>query len=191
MSVILKGGTTGLLADVNSRKALLSAAEDVTTPSYLASVSGQANTTSSDVIAIESGPTLVTRIRRIVILQPGTQTTAGLRLIQLVRTTTAGVAGTIVPPVMDPQAGDAPFSGTVRAKPTTQGAGGVVLLTIPVFVPAALAAFAPLIVDMDAVGLAKSVTIPVGTANGVALRDPGAAGGANLAAFVVFTEETS
>jgi hypothetical protein len=173
----LKTSTTGALAIIseNSNKA-----------TYCASVSGQANTAASDSIVIESGTTKIVRIRKILILNPGTQTTAGFRVLQLLRTTTAGSAGAITPIPFD--ASDAAFSGIVRAKPTSLGTAGVVLMNIPVWVPAAGASFAPMIIDFDN-DPEKAPTGIAAVANGLALRDPGATGGANFAASIIFTEE--
>jgi hypothetical protein len=189
VSAVAKSGSSANLQDVNSRLAALVASADTDAPTFTASVSGQANTASSDSIAIESGATKIVRIRRIIIMHPGSQTTAGLRVLQLLRTTTAGTAGVIVPAPAD--TGDTAFSGIVRAKPTGLGTAGTVLLNIPVFVPTALAAFTPIILDMDALGLAKSFKGIAGITNGFSLRDPGAAGGANFAATVIFTEEAT
>lgn len=188
MAVSTKSGSSGNLLDINSRLAALSAAADTDAPTFIASVSGQANTAASDIVAIESGATKIFRIRRIIIFQPGNQTAGGVRVLQLLRTTTAGSAGAVVPASCDASES---FSGIVRAKPTGLGAAGTVLFSIPVFVPTALGAFSPIIVDLDALGLAKSMKCLIGIANGIALRDPGAAGGAALGATIVFSEETT
>lgn len=188
MSIIIKSGSSGVLQDVNSRLAGLVASADTDAATYIASVSNQANTASSDSIAVESGISKIVRIRRIIIFQPGIQTTAGLRILQLLRTTTPGTAGIITPASSDSVEA---FTGTVRAKPTSLGTAGTVLLNIPVFVPTALAAFTPIVIDLDAIGFAKSFKGVAGINNGFALRDPGAAGGANFFATIIFTEETS
>lgn len=188
MSIFIRGGVTGNLLNINSRLAALVASADTDAPTYVASVSAQANTAASDSIAIESGAALVTRLRRLIIWHCGKQTTAGIRLLTLIRTTTVGTGGAFTPPGSDQTE---IFSGIVRAKPTALGTAGVTLLTVPLFVPTALAAFTPLIFDLDALGLAKSFKIPVGVANGISLRDPGAAGCTDFSAMIVFTEETT
>lgn len=154
-------------------------------PTYMIPVSGQANTGASHAIAVESGAAKTTRVHRVIIFQPGLQTTAGLRVLQLLRTTAAGSSGAVTPQKLDPT--DPAFTGIARAKPTP-GTEGAVLLEIPIFVPTAVAAFTPISVDLEAL-LGKPVEIPVGTANGVALKDPGATGGASFSAALVVSEQ--
>ncbi len=171
---------------VNSNGSISSAAEDTSSPTFVASVSAQANTAASDAIAIEAGPSMVTRLQRIIIFHPGKQGTAGIRLLSLVRTTTPGTAGIVTPGSC---VSTETFSGIVRAKPTALGAAGAVIMTFPIFVPAALAAFTPIIIDLDAFGLAKSMKITAG--GGISLRDPGAASATDFAAAIVFTEQAT
>jgi len=193
MSLITKSGSSGNLQDVNSRKAALVASADTDAPTYIESVAAKAMTAQGDIIAIESGAVKVTRIRRVIITHCGSQTSAGIVLLQLVRTTTPGAAGVVVPQIADGASSDPAFSGIVRSSPTSLGTASVVLFQLPLFVPtlANIGPFTPQIYDMDALGLAKSMSIPVGVANGIAFRHPGAAGAANLGATIIFTEEST
>lgn len=154
---------------------------------YIASVTALANTAASDIITIEAGTTKTVRIRKIVILNPGTATAAATRVLTLVRTTTAGTAGAIVPNPMD--AADGAYSGLVRSKATGLGTAGVTLMSIPVFVPTGATAFTPVVIDFTMDGSAKAPTIAAGVTNGISLRDPGATGAAALAAYIEYTEE--
>lgn len=153
-------------------------------PTYCVSVSAQANTAATEAIVIEAPAGGAVRIQRIEITAPGIQTTAGVRILQVLRTTTAGTGGAVVPTVMD--GSDAAYGGIARAKPTA-GTESTVLFEIPLFVPTALAAFVPIMVDFAAVDSLKTPVIPAGVANGIALKDPGAAGGAGFAARIWFT----
>lgn len=153
---------------------------------YVVSVSGQANTAASDSIVVESPAGAGTgapaiRLKRLIIMQPGTQTTAGLRVLQVARKTTAGTAGAVTPASTD---GIGTFGGVCRAKPTTPGTTGAVLLSIPVLVPAAAAAFVPIDIPLGDYG----ITASDGITNGLALIDPGAAGAAGFAASLIFEE---
>lgn len=148
-------------------------------------------TASTDLFAIESGASKIVRIRRIVITNPGAQTAAGLRSLQLMRTTAAGVGSAVTPAPDDTT--DAAYSGLARSGNTgaNLGTAGTVLRTIPIFVPAALAAATPFIIDFGADGTqaTKCPTGIAGAANGISLRDPGAAGGVTICGYVEFTEE--
>ncbi len=152
-------------------------------PTYTATVNGQANTASAHAIVIEAPAGSAVRILKVRILAPGIQTTAGVRLIQLIRTTTAGTGGAVTPAPAD--SADGAYGGICRAKPTA-GTAGTVLQDIPVFVPTALAAFVPILLDYAEPTMEKAPVIPAGTANGIALLDPGAAGGSGFAASITF-----
>lgn len=167
----LKTDNTGALTVGNSAKA-----------TYVGSIAGISNA-GGPLISIEAGAAKTVRLRKVVIVNPGKQTTAGLRALRLSRTTTAGTVGAITPSPM--QTTDAPFSGAVRVQ--NSGTEGAWMLSFPVFVPAAVGAFEPLVIDFDDVN--KAPTIEPGTANGIVLMDPGAAGASDFAAYVVFTEE--
>jgi len=164
---------------------------------YIVAVSGQANTAASHAIAIEAGAQKGVRILRVCVTQPGIQTTAGLRVLLLERTTAAGTAGAVTPEAAGaPTAAagredaglGAAFSGVIRAKPTALGTQGATIAALPVYVPTALAAFVPICIDFTH-RFARPPRVPPGTANGIALRDPGATGGASFAAFIELVEE--
>lgn len=166
-------------------------------PTYVACSAAEANTASSSALAIESGSTKTTRIRAIWITNPGAQTTAGIRVMTLRRTTTAGSGGTTLTPApVDTSAitGDAAFSGAARTKGTA-GTAGTTLLTLPVWVPTTVANLAnpiPIWPPFATVGgktSFKDITIPVGTANGIEVNDAGATGGANFYICALLTEE--
>jgi len=167
-----------------------------TRASYVVGVSGQANTAASHAIVIEASSTKRILVRKLIIMHPGTQTTAGLRTMVLERTSGAGTGGTIT---FEPNGSassfisrmdtkDPTFGGICRAKPTALGTQSTTLWLATVFVPTALAAFVPVQYDFEAI-FGKPFVIQPGTTNGIALRDLGAAGAANFAAQIVFTEE--
>jgi hypothetical protein len=163
---------------------------------YVASVSGQANTAASHAIAIEAGAQRPVRILKVCVTNPGIQTAAGFRVLLLERTTSAGTNGIVTAEAAGASAAAlarvngaaAAFSGIVRAKPTALGAQGATIALLPVWVPAAAAFAQPVCLDFTS-PYDRPPRIPPGTTNGIALRDPGAAGGASFAAFVVFAEE--
>lgn len=147
-------------------------------------------TAAMDVFAIEAGAGLAVRIQRIVITNPGMQTTAALDALVLNRTKAAGTGSTVIPAKLDPT--DAAFSGVVRSGNTGANLGTVdsAINNYPLWVPAAVGAFValPLETGEQAHGC-KQLTIAPGTANGIALRHPGAAGASGFAGFVDFVEE--
>jgi len=183
-----------LLFASSARAAQMQAAPPSGT-AYIASVAGQANTAASHAIVIEAGAQRAVRILKVCATHPGIQTTAGYRVLLLERTTGAGDAGVITAEAANATAaslakGDAgsAFSGIVRAKPTTLGTQGATLAALPIWVPTAGAAFVPTCLDFTS-GYDRPPRIPAGVAHGIALRDPGADGGASFAAYVVFAEE--
>lgn len=163
---------------------------------YVAAVSGQANTTASHAIAIEAGAQRAVRVLKVCVTNPGTQTSAGFRVLLLERTTAAGTNGVVTAEAAGAptaalarqDSGGSAFSGVVRAKPTGLGTQGATLAVLPVWVPTSAAFAQPVCLDFTN-PYDRPPRIPAGTANGIALRDPGAAGGANFAAYVVFAEE--
>lgn len=151
---------------------------------YTVTVNSQANTATGHSIVIEAPASNAVRILHVRILQPGIQTSAGVRLLQLIRTTSAGTGGAVTPASHDTT--DAAYGGLARAKPTT-GTESTVLQDIPVYVPTTVAAFSPIDIDFAGVSQEKAPTIPAGTANGIALKDPGAAGGSGFSASITFS----
>jgi hypothetical protein len=168
-----------------------------TRTTYVVSVAGQANTAASHAIAIEAGAAKAVRILRVCVTQPGIQTTAGIRILLLERTTAAGTDGVVTAEAAGATGaalarttldGTTAFSGVVRAKPTALGTQGATVAIIPIYVPTALAASQPTCRTWASIW-DRPPRIPAGVANGIALRDPGAAGGASFAASVEFVEE--
>lgn len=165
------------------------------TTTYQVSVSGQANTAASHAIAIEAGAQRAVQILKVCVTNPGTQTAAGFRILLLERTTAAGTGGAVTAEATGAStaalartdSSGTAFSGIVRAKPTP-GTQGATLAVLPVWVPTAAAFAQPVCLDFTD-GFQRPPRIPAGTANGIALRDPGAAGGADFAAYAVFAEE--
>lgn len=174
---------------VNAQQGLFVAQQNSDKATYSVSTGAIAITASTDVFAIEAGAAKTVRLRRITLTNPGSQTTAGLRNIQLIRTTTAGVGSAVVPAPMDTT--DAAYSGLARSGNTgaNLGTAGTKLFDLPIWVPGALGSFNPVILLDWTHCIEKAPTIQPGVANGLALRDPGAAGGAGLALFIEFTEE--
>ncbi len=146
--------------------------------------SNKAPTVSSDLVVAEAGANSGFLVRGVAILNPGLQTAGGVNVLQLIRTTAAGVGGVITPNPVDPD--DAAFSGICRTM-GTQGTGGLVLAEIPIFVPTALAAFQPVLFDL-AKALGSWLRVLKGAANGIALRHPGAAGAASFSAALLIQE---
>lgn len=165
-------------------------------PAYIAAVSGQANTAAAHAIAIEAGANRGVRILRVCVTQPGTQTTPGFRALLLERTTAAGTGGVISAEAAGASTAalarthslGAAFSGIVRALPSPVGTQGATLAVLPIWVPSAAAFAAPVCLDFQGM-YDRPPRVPKGTANGIALRDPGASGAAGFAAYVVFAEE--
>lgn len=167
------------------------------TTTYVAAVSGQANTAASHAIAIEAGAQRAVRILKVCVTNPGTKTTAGaFRVLLLERTTTAGTGGAVTAEAANASgaalarldSNGPAFSGVVRAKPTALGTQGATLAVLPIWVPVTAAFAQPVCFDFTG-GLEGPPRAPAGTANGIALRDPGVAGAADFAAYVVFREE--
>jgi len=145
---------------------------------------------AADLFAIEAAGKTI-RLQRIVIDNPGFQTTAGVVLLSLIRTTTAGTGGVVTPSTLDPA--DPAAVSVAHAAPTSLGAAGTTIASYGIFVPAtAAAAFSPVVIDMGGQGqVYKQPTVspsPTG-ASGIALRHPGAAGAQGLIGYAVFTEE--
>ncbi len=139
-------------------------------------------------LAVESGPTKTTRIRRLVIANPGAGTAAALLTFELIRTTAAGSVGTTIVPAPY-ETTDAAFTGICRKDGSTITAG-TQLRTFSIFQPATTpGSFSPFVYEFYG-QLAKALTIPAGTANGIALRCiNGNAGAVSFAASFEFTEE--
>jgi hypothetical protein len=152
---------------------------------YTVSTGALAPTAAKELFVIESYAAAVVRLLRIVIWNVGSQTTPGVRLLQLLRTTTAGSSGAVTPAPLD--AADGAYSGLCRVTPTA-GTESTVIDQIPIYVPSAAAAMAPIVIDFDGLRALKAPAIPAGTANGIALKDPGATGAAGIYVTAYFTD---
>ncbi len=152
---------------------------------YVASVTAIAATTASQIIVIEAPTANRVFIRRIVIWNIGTDTSAGTVDFNLVRTTTAGTGGVITPAQMD--TADAAFGGVVRSLPSPGGTLGTVIFHMTIDVNNTATTQAPYIIDFDGNRAGKPPIIPAGTANGIALYSPGATGAAAFAASIEFS----
>lgn len=170
--------------------ALLTLPHNPDKQTYVISFGPIAATVATDLFAIEAGPFMVTRIRRVVIMNPGVQTTSAAVNMLLLRTTTAGTGGVVTPAVLDPA--DFPFTGIARVAPTALGTAGATLYNFDEVVPATIAGAGVGFEVWDFGGdsqLHKCPTIAPGITNGIAFRHPGAAGAAGLYGYVEFTEE--
>jgi hypothetical protein len=152
---------------------------------YVASVQGLAPTAAGELVVVEAPIGTAVRLKRLVIVNVGMQTTANLVNLQILRTTGASSAGTLItPPPLDPA--DPVFGGVVRSLPTI-GTEATVLYNIPVWIPAALGPMDPIIIDWDGLREVKAPVIPAGaTVSGIALKHPGSAGAASFAAYLEF-----
>ncbi len=148
---------------------------------------GLAPTAAMHLAVVEAGAAKDALLHRVVIWNPGAQTAAGIVVLKLMRTTAAGAGGAVTPGAFDPDdvSGEA-FSGICRSNPTAGTEGGL-LLDIPIFVPAAAAAFVPVVINlMDLIG--KLPRIAKGVANGIALKHPGSAGAAGFSVGLLLSE---
>jgi hypothetical protein len=175
---------SGALPSVNTARVgqVVEAAQS-THPTYVASVQGIATTSAAQVLVVEAPASSAIRLKRLVIVNVG-QGTTGLYNFTLLRTTTASSAGsTITPAPLD--LADGAYGGVSRSLPTA-GTESTVLYNIPVVVPTAYAAMAPIVIDWDGVREAKAPVIAAGTANGIALKCPAITSGAGFACFMEF-----
>ena len=143
---------------------------------------------SYPVVCIEAGPAKNFRLKRVVIWNPGAQTTPGFVTFSLVRTTAAGSGTTAVPAPFD--TADTAFSGILRIPGQTAGTAGTVVYQFALWVPGAAAAASPFVIDFSDFTTQKDLVVLSGITNGVFLRcDTGGAGMAGLSFSVEFTEE--
>jgi hypothetical protein len=159
-------------------------------PSYVVNFGAVAPTAASDLFAIEAGPNKIVRLQRVTIYNPGGQTTAGLVVINLVRTKTPGTLGVVLPEFIAPSDATPGFSGIVRASPTALGTqdasiAGDFAIWVPSPTPAA---FSPLVLEMGGQGLTyKQPEAPPGY--GIAFRHPGAVGATQWYGYAVWCED--
>ena len=140
---------------------------------------------------LNAGVQANTRIRRICIWNVGQQTTAGLQIFDLVRTTAAFSGGSAFTPQRhDIRAStDQAFSGLVATGNPSITAAGTSLGQFALFVPTATAAMMPIFIDFNN-EVSKAITIPYGVLNGIAFRAvTGAAGASGFSFSIDITEE--
>lgn len=156
---------------------------------YRPTVAGVSATTVNYVLAaLEAGANETVRLKKLTIWNPGSFTTAQLSFLEIVRTTAASTGGTVRVP--NPSGvNDGAFSGIFKFGNPTITAGAT-LWTGSFYTPTTLSNVAPLVIDFTNGNTTKGIEIPPGVTNGIALlHNTGAAGGANLAYTLEFTEE--
>jgi hypothetical protein len=176
--------TRRLLSDVQGALQLGNSSK----PTYVYNATAQALTaTPANLAIIEAGTTKITRLKKITIWNPGAQTTAGLVTFNVTRSTTAGSSGAVTPAQMN--TADAAFSGIVRSNAGTSGTLGTVLYQFSIWVPAALAAAQPFVVDFSS-DMKEAPILPAGVTNGFVIQvATGNAGASGLSASIEITEE--
>jgi hypothetical protein len=148
-----------------------------------------APTSAMALFSVEAGGRAI-RLRRIVITNPGQQTTAGLIELTLATRATAGTGGT----TSAAQAYDRTEPTTSRSPVDriggTPGSGGVTLVKLALYVPTATAAFTPLVIDFGQGGQKCPQAAILATGEDfLGLEHPGAAGAANFCGYYEYTEE--
>jgi len=194
----IKSGSSSDLAGVNANKAVETIGGISSRATYIVSVSNVAVTAAgSDVMSLEAEAARGFRIAKLCI-SPGVATAAANVQWQLIRTTTASSAGTVISAEatsgnnslakMDPA--DANWSGIARAANATEGVSGAILDSGNVHVT--IAATPPSTVNAwqmcKEYGIAgeKMPTVLPGVTLGVKLMFEGTAGGTDLSAQIHF-----
>jgi hypothetical protein len=138
-----------------------------------------------------AGPTKTLYLKRIVVWNPGKVTTPATILVQLLRQTTAAATGDgAMTPLVHDTADTATAVGRYgNATSVTAGTTGAAATSFAMWVPAAVAAAPPLIIDLTNGGSCKGIVIPKTANNGVLVRVLGAAGASNLTMTAHWTEE--
>lgn len=160
-------------------------------PSYNYAQTGLTPTASTNLLAIESGASKVTRLKRLII-QPGTATAAGIATLTINRETTAGSTNAVtIDNTFNRDTSDANYSGIVRSSGLAAGTNAATKWVIPIPTPINTTAnpAAPIIVDFTNGGTQKGFMIPVGTANGLLFVHSGLAGAAGFGIEAEWTEE--
>jgi hypothetical protein len=150
-------------------------------------------TANSHLLQIMAGASLVVFVRQIRIYQLAAATAAAIDAIEIVRLTTAGTGGTAITPAPRDSA-DAASGATAMTLPTVKGTEGT-------FIERATAQWtqtiatqsggkqAVLVSEFDWDDLRqKSVKIPAGTANGIAIKNPTARAAGTVIIQAVITE---
>jgi hypothetical protein len=164
-------------------------------PSYTASVSGSV-TATTNVIAIISGASKTTILKRIII-NGGTATAATAGQLNLIRGTVAAPAGgtAVTAATMQHDTTDAAYTGSVlqgiASAITTAGmTSTATAINIPAAVETTAIGYSPTVqYDLTNNGEFEGIAIPTGATNSMLLSWPGTAGGANFAVMVDFSEQ--
>ena len=162
---------------------------------YTVAISGiSVATAASHVLQIMAGASLVVYVHRITLWQAASATAAAYCEWSLRRLTTAGTGGTaITPAILD--AADSASGATAMTLPTVKGTEGPVpwrsnswMIQTPAV---GLPVWAP-VFDFRASenGLYKPIRIPVGAANGLAVRNDTGVAGATVTGIAVISEYT-
>jgi len=161
-------------------------------PTFAASVSSLTPTASTNVMVIEAGSALTTRLRRIVVT-PGNGTNAGYPTLTLSRNsvaaTTGGTTGTI--PATDLSQGS--FSGVVRTGgfSTSGVTTAATAYVFPLPTPAVGNVGAPFEFDFTNNGMNAGLAIPAGTTNGVMFTHSGLTGAQYFGLLAEWAEEST
>lgn len=162
-------------------------------PTYaISTLTGAPAAANYVLLTLESGASKITRVRRVVVSNPGVGTAAAQLTFELIRTTAASSVGTAVTPALyDTSGADAAFSGVARKDGATITAG-TQITTFSIFQPVTPTAnTAPFVYEFYG-QISKALTLPAGITNGIALRCiNGNAGAAGFACSLEFTEETA
>jgi hypothetical protein len=193
----IKSGTTSDLMKVDTQGNARVSYGPSARATYMVSVSNQANTTAVTPVLVEAEAARGFRVTMLCIT-PGSQTTGASQLVQLMRTTTASSAGTVITAEVttgnnglskfDPS--DASWSGVARAL-GTPGTAGAIIDTFTIGVPpaAALDASPGEVCRRYCVTGEKCPTVQAGVTNGLKIAYTGATGGAGFSASLVFIAE--
>lgn len=149
-------------------------------------------TSADHVLQLMAGGTKKVRIRRITLQQGALITTAAEFSLDIVRLSTAGTGGTaITPRPLD--SADAASGAAAMSLPTVKGTEGVVIAprlrfwAIQTTGTAGLSGQGPRVEWVPAPGM-KSIVIPAGTANGIALKVTTGRAGITVDASIEFVE---
>jgi hypothetical protein len=176
------GGSTGAI--VGSDGGLGVTARRSARTTWAVNLTNAAPTVAYDLIQLRAPSTYGVIVTRMCIWNPGSQTTAGLRTLSLVRVNTPSAGTSVTPSPLED--GGASFAGTAYTMASAGGTVTATLYAMSLYVPGAVGSFVPLIIDFDELGLGQAPTV---AANGaICLRDSGASGAANLSVTLEFAQ---
>jgi hypothetical protein len=176
------GGTTG--AVVGSDGGLGVTARRSARTTWTVNLTGAAPTAAYDLIQLTAPSSYGLIVTRLCIWNPGSQTTAGLRTLSLVRVNLPNTGTAVTPAPLE--AGGTSFAGTAYTMATAGGTVTATLYAMSLYVPAAVGSFVPVVIDFDELGLGQAPTVAASGA--IALRDSGATGAANMSVTLEFAQ---